>query len=196
MLTGQNISLLTLWNKEIKNGNHHQSHDSVVMWSLHSWAPDQFPLHVWAENQWCIYSCITCLEQVDLAEPIAPQVKPQLMSSNLKGHRHTAIDSIVRIIHPDCKLQSRKPPTIPAVSCHVITAQQWTPVYSTVLNGHRPAIRGICSLMGFLSNPVQDLVILTRKTWWRNQFSHWWIIQMAGITWPCSCIKWRLVSYF
>lgn len=48
-------------------------------------------------RQSCIHSCIVCLQQVDLMEPISLQVKLQLMFSNLKTpieHRYMDIDSI------------------------------------------------------------------------------------------------------
>lgn len=48
-------------------------------------ALDQLPPHIWVENRRSIHSCVTCFGQVDRAEPIPVQVKPQRMSSNLKA---------------------------------------------------------------------------------------------------------------
>lgn len=47
------------------------------------WAPEHFPL-IWGENQWSISSCLACLGQVNLAEALPLQVKPQPISTKLQ----------------------------------------------------------------------------------------------------------------
>lgn len=64
---------------------------------LYSWAHNLFPPYIWVKSWRGIYSCIACLEKVDLTESISLQVKPQLITFNLKAHlsyRHWLLISI------------------------------------------------------------------------------------------------------
>lgn len=103
---------------------------------------DQFPSHIWIGSQRGIHSCTSYLKQVDLTEPMPLQVKPQLMSSNLKscfGHEPLAVNFIRGILCLGCWFQFLK--TFPAMPClHSTTCIHSYGVQSTpvVLNGCWP----------------------------------------------------------